>query len=230
MQVGYRMKKNFLGGLRISLPVCLGVIPVGISYGLIAVQSGLTVFEATMMSVLVMAGASQVMAVGMISQGAAIMTIWLATFLVNLRHIVMSSSVMARLRKTPISQKLVGAFALCDESFAIFSLAGGNNIGFLLGTNTALYATWIFSSVLGCVASNLLPELVRKSFGIAFYASFIAILLPSVKGNMRFMLLVLLTGVLNALLQMFLSSSWSVILSMILGAAIGCYFVELPEK
>ena len=215
-----------MNGVRASAPVCLGVIPVGISFGLLAVQAGLTSIQTILMSVFVMAGSSQIMAVGMIGQGAVISTIVIATFFINLRHVVMSSSVMNRLRETPLLHKLVGAFALCDESFAIFSLSGEKNFSLLLGANTALYGAWVGSTVIGCLLNLFLPNIVVKSFGIAFYAAFIAMLMPRVLKNHRLIILVILTAGINSLLQLFLPASWGVICSMILGAGIGTFVFD----
>lgn len=69
----------FPSGVKDAIPVCLGVIPVGISYGLLAVQAGLSQLQTVLMSVLVMAGSSQLMAVGMIGQ-AAVFSIITAVF------------------------------------------------------------------------------------------------------------------------------------------------------
>lgn len=215
-----------MDGVRVSVPVCLGVIPVGISFGLLAVQAGFTGIQAVLMSLFVMAGSSQLMAVGMIDQGAAIGTIVIATFFINLRHIVMSSSVMNRLRETPLLHKLVGAFALCDESFVIFSLSDEQHFSLLLGSNTVLYATWVVSTAIGCVINQYLPDIIVNSFGIAFYAAFLAMLIPRVSKNSRLIILVALTAVINTLLRLFLPASWAVIISMVSGAAIGTGLFE----
>lgn len=220
------MNAHFSAGIRASVPACLGVIPVGISIGLLAVQAGLTRPEAILMSALVMAGSSQLMAISMISQGAAASAIILGTFFINLRHIVMSSSAMRRLQGTSLSQRLLGAFALCDESFAIYSLSEDDSYAFLLGSNAALYASFVGSTVIGCLMTGFLPQIVVDSFGVAFYAAFLGLLLPSVKGHSQLIALVLLTGGLNWLLQRFLPASWSVILAMVLGALLGVFLVE----
>lgn len=80
------------------------------------------------MSIMVFAGASQIMAVGMFVQGAALPVIVFATFLLNLRHLIMSSYVMNKLKGTKMSMKRILAFALCDESFALFSAGIGMKI------------------------------------------------------------------------------------------------------
>lgn len=221
-------KKEFFGGMQAAVPVCLGLIPVGISYGLLAVQAGLNRFQTVLMSAAVMAGSSQLMAVSMIGQ-AAIISIVVAVFFVNLRHIVMSSSVMSRLDRTSLSTKLLCAFALCDESFALFSLSEGGSSSKLLGANTAMYIAWVLSSFAGCVLGQILPEVVSRSFGVAVYAAFLAMLAPNMVSNKGIFWLVVLAAVMNTLLQLLLPSSWAVIIAMILSAGIGTFFVEVPS-
>ena len=129
----------------------------------------------------------------------------------------------------PLGVKLLCAFPLCDESFALFSLSGSRSAAYLLGANTALYGTWVLASVLGAVIGQFLPEVVAKSFGVAFYASFLALLLPNAQRSRGIALLVLLSAGMNTVLQLFLPVSWAVILSMVASAAIGTFFVEVPD-
>ena len=69
------MKSNtaqqFLRGMQSGVPVILGFIPVGIAYAIMARQAGFSVAQTCFMSLLVFAGASQMMAVGMYAQGAS---------------------------------------------------------------------------------------------------------------------------------------------------------------
>ena len=67
--------------------------------------------------------------------------------------------------------------------------------------------------MLGAVIGQFLPEVVAKSFGVAFYASFLALLLPNAQKSRRVALLVLLAAAMNTVLQLFLPVSWAVILS-----------------
>lgn len=220
------MNKHFLMGIKSSIPACLGVIPVGISIGLLAMQAGLSGLEAILMSVMVMAGSSQLMAISMISQEAAFSAIILGTFFINLRHIVMSSSAMRRVKGTTLWQRLIGAFALCDESFAIYSLSDDDSYPFLLGTNTALYVSFVGSTIIGTLMTSVLPQIVIDSFGVAFYAAFLGLLIPSIKKSGKLIILVLLTAILNWIFQQLIPASWAVILSMMLGAFIGVFFVD----
>ena len=114
--------KSFLRGLRASIPVMLGFIPVAIAFAIMAGWAGLNSLESVAMSVMVFAGASQMMAVGMIGEGAGYLVIVVATFIMNLRHFIMSTCVFDRMRrngkKTGVAMKLLCSFGVTDESFA----------------------------------------------------------------------------------------------------------------
>ena len=77
---------QFLRGLKASVPVILGFIPIAIAFAIMARQAGFTVGQTTLMSAAVLAGAAQMMSTGMVAQGAGVITIVIATFILNLRH------------------------------------------------------------------------------------------------------------------------------------------------
>lgn len=224
------MRSTFFKGLRASVPLALGFIPIGCSFAVMAGQAGLTAAETIFMSFFVLSGASQIMAVGMIAQGAAFPAILLASAFMTMRHLILSSSVMRRLGRLTVVQKIVSSYALCDESFAVFSLSEEKNFPFLMGCNTLFCSTWIGSTVLGCVLNNFLPPVVADSCAIAFYAAFLAMLIPVVRKSIPILLLVLLTGAVNTVLQLFLPSSWAVVFSMVGCAAVGTFFVPAEQE
>ena len=90
------------------------------------------------------------------------------------------------------------------------------------------YLSWIFGTVLGTVASNILPQIVADSFGIALYALFIALIVPNVKKGMWLFVTVVLTAIINTILifAVKLDTSWSVIISTLVGAALGVFIVK----
>lgn len=227
---GVGLNASFFKGMRLSIPLALGFIPIGCSFAVMSMQAGLTAFETIFMSFFVLSGASQIMAVGMVAQGAAFPAIVLASAFMTMRHLVLSSSVMRRLGRLSLVQKIAASYALCDESFAVFSLSEEKNFPFLMGCNTLFCSTWIGSTALGCVLNNFLPPIVADSCAIAFYAAFLAMLVPVVRKSIPILLLVLLTGAVNALLQVFIPSSWAVVFSMVGCAALGTLFVPAERE
>ncbi len=225
-------KSRFLAGVRAGVPVMLGFIPVGVAYAIMARRAGFTAVETILMSAAVFAGASQMMAVGMYAQGAGVITMILTTFILNLRHLIMSACVFNRLKGARTGAKLLAAFGVTDETFAIFTTQEEQNCpaAFWFGLIAVAYLAWIAGAAIGAAASYFLPAVVSASLGIALYAMFIGILAPSVKRNLRLALLVSLTAVVNTVLTGFLPSSWALILSTLICAGFGVFFVELEEQ
>ena len=225
------MKKGYLAGMKAAVPVILGFIPVGIAYAIMARQAGFTVAQTCAMSAMVFAGASQMMAVGMTQQGAAILAIVLATFILNLRHLIMSTCVMNRMEDGGTKTRLLAAFGVTDESFAIFTTqAKHRSAVYFLGLITVTYLSWNVGTFIGAVASDFLPEILTASLGIALYAMFISILMPGLKGNWKLGVLVAMTAMCNSILTQLIPSSWALIASTLLCALLGVFFVDLKEE
>lgn len=220
--------QQFKNGLLAGLPVMFGYAPVGIAFAIIAKQAGFNVWETCSFSLFVFAGSSQMMAAGMFAQGAGIAAIVLATFILNLRHFIMSACVLNRMQPAPILHKIAALLGNTDESFAIFTTEKEENctLPFFAGVVISTYLIWNGSTLLGALALDFLPEIVLASTGIALYALFITLLIPKINGNLRLAGLVIMTGLCNTLLRCFIDSSWALIASTLLCAFIGVFFVE----
>ena len=212
-------------GVHLGAPVILGYIPAGIAYALIARQAGFSVLETCLMSACVHAGASQMMAVGMSAQGAGVAAILLTTFILNLRYFIMSACVMNDLKREKRPFKMLLAFGVTDEVFAIHAVQKRTEHPGLVS-----YLACILGPFIGAVASDFLPPLLTAALGIAMYAMFIALLMPSLHGNGRLALLVVFTAAINALLSRLLTPGWALVVATLVGAAVGVPFVELPGK
>lgn len=223
---------QYKAGLRAGAPVIFGYLPVSIAYGIMARQAGFTLWQSCAMSLFVYAGASEMMAVGMCVQGAGTAAIVLATFLLNLRHMIMSTYVMNRVRKDRLFLKLLAAFGITDEAFAVFSAAGEEHSSafYVLGIVTVTYGSWNLGTLIGAASSDFLPEIVTASLGIALYAMFIGLLIPMAQGSRELLILVLMTAVCNALLSRLIPASWALIASTLLCAFAGVFFVDLEEE
>ena len=225
-------KRQFSAGLRAGLPIFIGYIPIGIVFAIMARQAGLSVWETCAMSLLVYAGASQMMAAGMVARGAGLAAVVLATFVLNLRHLIMSTCVMNRMEPAPLGLKLLGSFGVTDESFAVFTTdpKAIPTIWYFLGLGVSIYLSWNLGTLAGALAMDFLPPLLTASLGIALYAMFLSLLVPHLPGNGRLALLVLLTAVCNTLLCRVMASSWALIVSTLLCAFLGVFFVDLGEE
>ena len=223
--------KQYLYGMRTAIPVIFGFIPVGIAFAIMARNAGFTAVQTCAMSLSVFAGASQMMAAGMYASGASVIAMIVATFILNLRHVIMSTCVAERMPKLRLWQKFVAGFGVTDESFAIFTTEKKSNctFWFFFGMITVTYSSWNVGTFIGVLASNLLPDIISASLGIALYAMFIGLLVPNLRGNWRLAILVAMTAITNTLLSLVIDQSWSLIVSTLGCAFAGVFFVDLNE-
>ena len=206
------MKKDFVEGAKAATPIILGYIPVGIAYGMLAKATGLTFFKALSFSLFVYTGAGQMAAVTMLAQNAAYVTIVFTVFILNLRHIIMSTCIMEKMEKTSLPIRLLLSFWITDEVFAVSMTDKKINKltpAFLAGLSLFSYLFWNVGSALGILFSSVLPSIVSKRLGVSLYAMFIGLLVPNMKKSIRLLYVVVLSMIVNWVLNQFLSSSLS---------------------
>jgi 4-azaleucine resistance transporter AzlC len=203
----------------------MGYIPMGIGYAALAIKAGLTPLQTVGFSILVYAGAGEIIAVTMLLNSATALAIILTNFVVNLRYFVMNVCVYNKVEKSSLLLNALTAHLTTDESFALFSLMEESSIWAYVGISLTSWLSWVFGAAIGVFLLDLLPVIVTNSFNISLYALFVAILIPNVKKNHRIGLLVIITGVINIILQNIIGN-WSIIVSTLLGALIGVYLIN----
>lgn len=211
-------------GIKKGIPITFGYVPMGIGYAALAIKAGLNPIETVSMSFFVFAGAGQFMAVSMLAGGASLIAIVLTSFVVNFRYFIMNFVVYNKVEESNLPLNILSAHLVVDESFAIFSLLEESSIWIYIGLAGIAFLSWVFGAAIGVVLLDFLPVIVTNSFNIALYALFVAILVPSVKRSSRIGIMVVITGILNYVLQFFIAN-WSVIAATLIGAAIGMYIV-----
>jgi 4-azaleucine resistance transporter AzlC len=168
-----------------------------------------------MMSVLVFAGSAQFICVAMLAAGASTPAIVLTTFVVNLRHVLMSSALAVYLQKVNRAFLALYAYGVTDESFAVNLTrfrAGGWDRWRALAVNHLANAIWITATVCGALVGQFVPQ---GALGIdyALTGMFICLLVFQLQGR-----LYIVTGVLAAAL----SVAWYLLIpgdSYIVGAS-----------
>lgn len=101
------------------LPIWIGYLPLGMACGILSQKAGLSPVEILVMSLMVFAGSGQFIALSMICSGSAIFSIALTTFIVNLRHLLYSSTLVPFLQGTSRRFACVFTQAIVDETFAV---------------------------------------------------------------------------------------------------------------
>lgn len=216
----------FRDGVKAAWPICLGYFPIGLAFGVLAQKAGLHPLEIGLMSLFVFAGSSQFIAVSMLSAGSGAVPIVLTTFMVNLRHLLMSSSmavhVGSRVHRVFVS---VFAYGITDESFAV-NIARFNqgdwDPGRALVVNHVSNLAWIASTVIGGYGGQFIPP---GSFGIDYALSgmFICLLVFQLRGGI-YVFAAVFSGVFAVLLALLIPGNAYVIIASLLGATAGFLF------
>lgn len=224
------MNRQFLTGLRAALPAGISLIPLGISIGLVASQAGMNWIQAGLMTALVMCGSGEILALGMVMDGAPLYLILISLFFMSLKNLIFCSSAMQRIGDVPLYRRLLCSCNLCDVGVGIFCTSEESSESYLMGINAMVMLGTSLSTCLGALMTGALPPSIANSFGIALYAVFLSMLIPAAKGNTRLLLLVLFTAGLNWALRLVLSTAWALVIAMIVGALIGVWFVDLDGE
>lgn len=210
---------QFLKGCYAGIGIAIGYLPAAITFGLLAKGTGLSLTESMAMSLFVYAGASQYMALNLLALGTGAFEMIFTTFIVNIRHFLMSATVSNKVEEEHPIIKAIYAFGITDEVFAVTTTRDGKlSTKFIFGVATIAYFSWGINTALGFVVGSFLPETLQQGMAIALYAMFIALLIPSAKKHRKILLLAILAAVTNSLFSLFLPSGWSIIAATLLAS------------
>ena len=151
-----------------TVPVLTGYLFLGAGFGILLEQSGLGVLWAFLTSLLIYAGSGQFLLVGLLSSGASLLSIGIATLLVNARHLFYGISLIDAYKNTG-KRKPYMIFALTDETYSLVTQAklpdGIDKADYCFWVSLLNHIYWVTGSVLGSIAGTLLPmELEGISF------------------------------------------------------------------
>ena len=182
-----RRVDEFLAGCLDEAPLQLGVIPFGMLYGIGALAAGMPVWLAQLTSMLVFAGAAQLVIVQMLAAAAGALPIGLTAVLLNLRHMLYSASVAEHVRHLPRRWRVLLAYLLTDEAYAVAILRYARPAGpgpdlrhwYFLGCGLTLWGCWQLSTALGIAFGARIPPEWDIDFAVPL--TFIALLTLLVK-------------------------------------------------
>lgn len=216
-------QSGLAAAFRQTLPIILGYVPVGFAYGVLAQKSGLSGINTVLMSILVFAGSAQLIAVGLFAAAANPLTIVATTFIVNLRHLLMSAALAPYLSAWSKTKLALFAYQMTDETFALHAgrfAKGEQDAGETFGINVIAQSAWVGGTVLGLAASTLITDIKPIGLDYALSAMFIALLLGQLKSRVHAVVAVAAGGLSVALLQAGLTQA-HVLMATILGATLG---------
>ena len=162
---------------KISLPIMFGFVPLGIAFGLLFQDLGYPWYFASLMGIIVYAGAAQFMAIGFLSAGLGVVEIAMSTFFLNSRHMFYGLSFLESFGNWNI-RKLYLIFGMTDETYALLTTIQVPDS--FVKERYYLYITLFaqFYWVLGCTIGALLADILAfNTDGMEFAATALFVVL-----------------------------------------------------
>ena len=228
-----KIQNDFLRGMFNGIPIFLGYLSVSFGFGIMAVSSGLSVFEAFMISLTNLTSAGQAQGVVVIASGGTLIEMALVQLVINIRYALMALSLSQKLdKKFTLPHRLLAAYGITDEIFALCSTK--ENIlkpNYMYGVIAVSTFGWVLGTFLGGAAGTLLPANVTSALGIVLYGMFIAIIIPPVRQHKNILFVVGIAALFSVIckyLLPFISGGFAVIISAIIAAVLGALI--FPQK
>ena len=224
-------KLDVKASIKDTLLTVFGYIGIGIAFGIIASSVGLSPFFVGAMSLFIYAGGAQFITVSMLSSGFPILSIVLATFLINSRMILMSMATAPFFKRYSVFKNIIIGTFLTDESFALGInkqnyTNGRLNYEWFNTANLVSYFTWSVSSALGALLGGIVKDPRALGLDFALVAMFIGLLYLQVisdftiKKKVQFLVIVVVFFLVY-FGMIFIPSNLLIIVVTLIGCAIG---------
>lgn len=231
------MAGQFREGLKDGVPIALGYLSVSFSIGIMALSSGLSVFQGALMSVTNVTSAGQFAGLAVIASGGTVIELILTQFIINLRYALMSLSLSQKLPEhMPLWQRMAIAFANTDEIFAV-AMGRQKSLTFpyMAGLQLLPVLGWTGGTVLGAVAGEVLPAAVSSALSVALYGMFFAIVVPAAVKIRPVLVVAVLAACLSCAIYYIplfsgISAGMSIVLSTVAASAAGAVLFPVSQR
>ncbi|AHF76017.1 Putative amino acid transporter [Sodalis praecaptivus] len=227
---------TFRQGIKDSLPIVIGYMPVAFAFGLNAVKLGFTPLEGLFISCIIYAGASQFVITTLLSAGVSLWIAALTVMAMDVRHLLYGPALRQRIPGALAPRKTaLWAFGLTDEVFAaaISRLSRDNRSwseDWMLGVALCAWLSWVAGTLAGvCSGNGLLDDwpAVSAALGFMLPALFLSFLLAAFQRRQS---LVLAAALVGALAGLWLVSIPMAILGGIGGGCLAALLSSLKEE
>ncbi|WP_173511476.1 AzlC family ABC transporter permease [Sinorhizobium psoraleae] len=167
-------------------PLIVAVMPIGLVFGAVAASKGLSSLEVTLMSALVFAGGSQFVAMDIWTHPASWGALGFSALLVNIRHVLMSASIGAKMPAFSGPAKYAAMLLLADEIWAMAESRATHarlSAAWYAGLAVPFYFIWVLTSLAGSIAGALLGDPKAIGLDFAFPAVFVVLVMGFWKGR-----------------------------------------------
>jgi predicted branched-subunit amino acid permease len=189
-------------GFQVGLPTLFGLGAWGMVVGVAMVKSGLTVLQASVMTLVVFSGSAQLASLPLIAAGAPIWVIFATALVVNLRFVIFSALLAPHFLKLSLFQRFYLGYISGDLSIALFlqrypsAAPERGKLSFLKGLLYPNWVAWQVGTLTGVFLGSTVPT--EWQLGFAGTLAILCILVPLV-ANSAALCGVLVAGIVSVL-------------------------------
>ena len=227
---------TFRRGVTSGLAIGLGYLSVSFSFGIMAVNSGLTWWQAVLISITNLTSAGQVAGVGIMASGGSPVEMAVTQLVINLRYSLMAISLSQKTDSSmTVPARIVDSYIITDEIFGLASVQDEVGFRFMTGLGVLPVAGWTLGTFLGAVLGNVLPAFVAASLSIGIYGMFVAIILPVCRKSKTISIICIISVALAIVfryvpfLYAHVSSGFAIIICAVISALIGVFITPDSE-
>lgn len=233
---------NFKSGLKDGLPIGLGYLSVSFAFGVQASILGIPVLLTALISMTNLTSAGQLAGLPIIALAGSgvflslLLQIISTQLVINARYFLMSITLSQKLDKSfTLGKRFFYSLFVTDEIFAVGASKKSINTKYFLGLATLPYFGWALGTILGAIASNILPAFISDALGIALYAMFVAIIIPPSMGKKGVLPTVLLSAGLSCALFFIpifnvIPNGFKIIICAVLSAGLMAFLIPVKER
>jgi 4-azaleucine resistance transporter AzlC len=214
-----------LTGAQEILPAALVSFGIGIAFGALAHDKGLSAAEATLMSVTVFSASAQFPALAAWGAPGATIPILAATLAIGLRYILYGAALRPHLRGLSPLKTYSALYFMADSNWILAMRAerqGRWDAAILLGGGVAMCLGWTAGTVAGAFGAGAIGDLKVIGLDVAMPAFFVALLAGAWRGKAD--VLPCLVGAGTALAaHAWLPTGWHLVVGIIAGAFAGTW-------
>lgn len=229
-------RESFAAGLKDGIPICLGYIAVSFTFGIMAKNANVSVWEAVLISASNLTSAGQFAGLSLITASASYMEMAITQFIINLRYCLMSCALSQKFdTRFPFFHRFFVAYGVTDEIFGVSVCKGGKLSPFYSYGVIALAAPgWSLGTFLGIVSGNILPARAISALSVALYGMFIAVIIPPARGNKILTGVVLISMIMSLIftkapLLCEISSGFQIIILTLLIAGVAAWLFPVKD-
>ena len=164
------------------MPLALGPMLFGASFGLLADTAGMSTVATVVFSATTFAGSAQFAAGSVLETGGSALAAIVAACLLNARYVPMSVAV-ASIFPGRVWRRLVESQLIVDESWALAGRSGRFERQILVGAGLLLYVLWVASTAVGSLVGDRLGDPEDYGLDAAFAALFLGLAMPYLRSR-----------------------------------------------